>query len=96
MARFEQSSKDRRAFERYVKASDGTQALTKKVAARLLEYAKQECPVDSGRLQASGHLEDSDVVFQTAYLMYVLYGTRNQQANNFMLRALNRLALESR
>lgn len=96
MARFEQSPTDRRTFERYVLSSDGTQALTKKVAARLLEYAQQECPVDSGRLRASGHLEESNVVFQTAYLMYVLYGTRNQQANNFMLRALNRLALEAR
>lgn len=57
----------------------------------LLQAAKQEAPVDTGKLRDShavegGHGEYS-VVADTPYAVYVHWGTRHQAANPWLARA---------
>lgn len=52
-----------------------------KGAQVILEYAQNLCPVDTGTLRASGHLEmkadDVEIVFDAPYASYVEFGIKN-------------------
>jgi hypothetical protein len=63
-------------------------------AARLLDTAKALCPVDTGRLRESGHIDDSNplgpqVIFDTEYAYWVHYGTRHQAAQPWLATAVD-------
>ena len=60
-------------------------------AMQLLEAAKREAPVDTGKLRDSHHVEGGQgqysVVADTPYAVYVHWGTRFQAANPWLARA---------
>jgi hypothetical protein len=61
-------------------------------AARLLDTAKQLCPVDTGRLRESGHVDESnplapEVVFDAPYAFWVHYGSRHHPAQPWLATA---------
>ena len=60
-------------------------------AQALLEEARRECPVDTGKLRDSHTLEGGNgeysVVADTPYAVYVHWGTRFRRANPWLARA---------
>ena len=60
-------------------------------ALALLEEAKRECPVDTGKLRDSHTVEggqgEYSVVADTPYAVYVHWGTRHMRANPWLARA---------
>ena len=73
----------------------GIPALADKTARHgaqvLLEEARRECPVDTGKLRDSHTVEggqgEYSVVADTSYAVYVHWGTRHRAANPWMARA---------
>ena len=59
----------------------------------ILDYAKDLCPVDTGFLRDSGHLEpnsdDVPIVFDAPYASYVEFGTYKMEAQPFLRPALD-------
>lgn len=63
-------------------------------AARLLDTAQTLCPVDTGRLRESGHIDastplETEVIFSTEYVYFVHFGTRYHAANPFLQTAVD-------
>lgn len=60
-------------------------------AMQLLEEAKRECPVDTGKLRDSHAVEGGEgeysVVADTSYAVYVHWGTRHRRADPWLARA---------
>ena len=58
-----------------------------------LTYAQSNCPVDTGFLRESGHLEsqsdDVQIVFDAPYASYVEYGTYKMEAQPFLRPAMD-------
>lgn len=63
-------------------------------AERVLQAAKEECPVRTGELRNSGHIEMSgtaaNVIFDAPHAVFVHYGTSRMPANPFLSRAVDR------
>ena len=73
---------------------EGLQKDIEKAALTLEKNAKQNCPVDTGKLRASittevGNLE-AEVGTNVAYALYVEFGTSKQKAQPFMRPALDK------
>ena len=73
---------------------EGLQKDIEKAALTLEKNAKQNCPVDTGKLRASittevGNLE-AEVGTNVEYALYVEFGTSKQSAQPFMRPALDK------
>ena len=73
---------------------EGLQQDIEKAALTLEKNAKQNCPVDTGKLRASittevGNLE-AEVGTNVEYALYVEFGTSKQSAQPFMRPALDK------
>ena len=73
---------------------EGLQKYIEKAALTLEKNAKQNCPVDTGKLRASittevGNLE-AEVGTNVEYALYVEFGTSKQSAQPFMRPALDK------
>ena len=73
---------------------EGLQKNIEKAALTLEKNAKQNCPVDTGKLRASittevGKLE-AEVGTNVEYALYVEFGTSKQSAQPFMRPALDK------
>ena len=70
-----------------------------KGAQVILEYAQNLCPVDTGTLRASGHLEmkadDVEIVFDAPYASYVEFGTYKMEAQPFLRPAFDDAELQA-
>ena len=66
---------------------------------RVLEASNAMCPVDTGRLRASGHVSmdgnNVTVSYDTPYAIYVHEGTRYMSGRKFLENAINDNGVQS-